>query len=97
MANTPEGKIKRKVTKMLKELGIWYFMPQAGPYGRAGVPDYICCVKGELVGIECKADHTRLPTKLQLQCMNQIEKSGGKCFVVYDDKSLGVVRTYVSR
>ena len=38
MSSTPEGKIKRKLDKMLKSENIWYYSPQAGPFGRAGFP-----------------------------------------------------------
>lgn len=95
MATTPEGKIKNKLDKILKRAGVWYFSPQAGPFGRAGIPDRIAIVGGRFIGIECKADASKKPTALQMQCMEQIEKAGGKCFVVYDDNSLDVVRKYI--
>ena len=56
MSSTPEGKIKRKLDKMLKSENIWYYSPQAGPFGRAGIPDRVAIVDGRFVGIECKAD-----------------------------------------
>ena len=55
MAQTPEGKVKDAVKKILKSLNIYYFMPATGGYGRSGVPDIVCCVKGLFVAIECKA------------------------------------------
>ena len=66
MSNTPEGKIKRKLDKVLKQEGVWFFNPQAGPFGRAGIPDKIACIGGKFVGIECKADKTKtkgIPSK----------------------------------
>jgi len=92
---TPEGRIKAKVDKMLSQLRVWSFSPQAGPFGRAGIPDRILCANGSFIGIEVKADRTKKPTRLQVQCMAQIEASGGKCFVVYDDETLSVAREYI--
>lgn len=96
MSSTPEGKIKRKLDKMLKSENIWYYSPQAGPFGRAGIPDRVAIVDGRFVGIECKADRTKKPTALQLSCMKQIEAAGGKCFVVFDDETIEEVRTYIN-
>jgi hypothetical protein len=92
---TPESKVKAKVDKMLNQLGVWFFSPQAGPFGRAGIPDRIACVNGHFVGIEVKADASKKPTKLQLDCMAKIEASGGKCFVVCDDETLAMARDYI--
>jgi len=92
---TPEGAVKRKVDRMLTRVGVWFFSPQAGPYGRAGIPDRLVCAKGKFVGIEVKADASKKPTRLQTSCMAQIEASGGRCFVVYDDATLEQVRQYL--
>ena len=92
---TPESAVKRKVDRMLSQLGVWFFSPQAGPHGRAGIPDRIVCARGHFVGIEVKADATKHPTRLQKSCMAQIEVSGGKCFVVYDDATLEAARRYL--
>lgn len=92
---TPESKVKAKVDKMLSQLGVWFFSPQAGPFGRAGIPDRIVCVNGYFVGIEVKADVKSKPTKLQIDCMAKIERAGGKCFVVYDDATLAIARDYI--
>jgi hypothetical protein len=93
---TPEGKVKAKVDRLLVQSGVWFFSPQAGPYGRAGIPDRIACVDGRFVGIEVKADGTKKPTRLQVQCMEKIEASGGRCFVVYNDDTLEQLKTYIS-
>lgn len=92
---TPEAKIKLKVDRALQQLKIWFFSPQAGPFGRAGIPDRILCVNGHFVGIECKADRSKKPTRLQVDCMRKIEAAGGKCFLVYDDASLEEAIEYI--
>jgi hypothetical protein len=95
MATTPEGRIKRRLDKMLKEEGVWFYSPQAGPFGVSGIPDRVACVLGRFVGIECKADKTKKPTALQEKCMRDIEAAGGKCFVAYDDETIAAVRDYI--
>ena len=95
MATTPEGKIKKKLDMMLKKEGVWFFSPQAGPFGRAGIPDRVAIVGGMFVGIECKADASKKPTALQIKCMEDIEMAGGKCFVVYDTETTEEVRLFI--
>jgi len=92
---TPEGAVKRKLDKMLVECKVWFYSPQAGPFGRAGIPDRVVIVDGLFVGIECKADKTKKPTRLQQNCMQQIEAAGGKCFLVYDDETIEEVRGFI--
>jgi hypothetical protein len=96
MATTPEGRIKNKLDKMLKFERVWFYSPQAGPFGRAGVPDRVAILGGRFIGIECKADRTKKPTALQLKCMKEIEMAGGKCFVVYDDETIDEVREFIN-
>lgn len=95
MATTPEGKIKRKLDVMLKKHKVWYFSPQSGPFGRAGIPDRLAVVQGRLIGIEAKSDKTKKPTALQTKCMEEIEHHGGKCFLVFDDVTISEVEEYI--
>jgi hypothetical protein len=95
MATTPEGRVKARLDKMLKAEGVWYYSPQAGPFGVAGIPDRVAIVAGQFVGIECKADKTKKPTALQTKCMGDIERAGGKCFVAYDDETIAAVQHYI--
>ncbi len=96
MGMTPEGKIKKKLDTMLKGLGVWYYSPQAGPFGSSGIPDRVVCCHGQFIGVEAKADAKKEPTALQAKCMKDIEKAGGKCFVVYDDFTILEVYNYLS-
>jgi Holliday junction resolvase len=87
-ASTPESRIKRRVTAALKELGLWYFFPASGAFGKAGIPDIVTIApNGQFIGIECKADPSKKPTVLQLQCGKQIVAAGGNWFLVrsYED------------
>ena len=94
---TPEGRIKNKLDRMLKlyHSVVWYFCPQAGAFGRAGVPDRIVCVDGYFIGIEVKADAKKRPTKLQEKCMADIEKVGGRCFIVNSDETIAAVERFI--
>lgn len=92
---TPEGKIKSALDKMLKVEKVWYFSPQAGPYGVSGIPDRIAIVCGTFVGIECKADSKCTMTALQERCKEQIENAGGKFFLVFDKATIEDVRQWI--
>lgn len=84
MATTPEGKVKRVVTKQLREMGAYYFFPATGGYGRSGVPDIVGCYKGRFFGIECKAGKN-IPTALQQKNLRDIHQAGGFQVVVNED------------
>jgi hypothetical protein len=90
MATTPEGRVKKKVTDMLKKHKVWYYMPVSGGFGSHGIPDFVGCVRGRFIGIECKADANKKLTPLQMAVRNEIENAFGLYFVVYDDASLTV-------
>lgn len=92
---TPEGAIKAKLDKMLRSEGVWFFSPQAGPYGVAGIPDRILIVCGTFVGVECKADAKKEMTALQKLRRKEIEEAGGVYFLVYDEQTIMSVRNYI--
>ena len=94
---TPEGRIKHKLDTALKQLGVWYYSPQSGPFGRAGIPDRVAIHKGRFIRIECKAAAKKKPTALQNKCMKEIDNAGGKCFLVYDEETIQEVVNYVTR
>jgi hypothetical protein len=83
---TPEKKVKARAVEVIKNLGGWWFFPQSGPYGRAGIPDIIMCYQGRFVGVECKAGTKGIKklTKLQEQEIKKIRAAGGVA-TVFDD------------
>lgn len=83
---TPEGKVKDKVRKILKEHNVYYFMPATGGYGKSGVPDFVCCVDGVFVGIECKANGN-MPTPLQSREIDLIRAAKGYAMVIREDNT----------
>ena len=98
MSSTPEAKMKKKVDAVLKELGIWFFAPQSGIYGRSGIPDRIACVNGRMVGIEVKAPGAkRGVTALQEKTMKEMMAAGASCFVVGSDEALETMRASLVR
>ncbi len=82
---TPEGKVKAKVVKALKELDAFYFFPATGGYGRAGIPDIVGCYRGIFFAIECKAAGKK-PTALQLKALTEIDARQGVTFIVVGDE-----------
>jgi Holliday junction resolvase len=78
---TPEGKVKAKVVKLLKARGVYYFFPATHGYGRSGVPDIICCLRGKFVAVECKAGKNTT-TALQDREIDAIRNAGGDVFVI---------------
>jgi Holliday junction resolvase len=84
MAMTPEAKVKNKVVKLLKAAGVYYFYASTHGFGRSGVPDLVCCLKGKFVGIECKAGKNK-PTPLQEKEMAAIRDAGGTTLVVNEE------------
>ena len=93
MANTPEGKVKDKIKKILKAHGIYYAMPHGAGFGNAGVPDFLCCWKGKFVAVEAKANGGRT-TALQDKNLSDIEASGGTAWVV-DENNIHVFEIWI--
>lgn len=52
---TPEGRVKLSIKTFLKTTDAWWYMPVQNGMGVTGIPDFILCVRGRFVGIECKA------------------------------------------
>lgn len=96
-ATTPENRIKRKLSKMLREKKIWYFFPANNGFGKAGIPDLIAIVDGLFLGLECKADPSKKPTALQAKCGEEIEKAGGAWFVVNSDAMIDYIKEFIER
>ena len=81
MAQTPEGKVKDKIKKILKANNVYFAMPMGTGYGNAGVPDFLCCVGGRFVAVEAKTQGNKT-TALQEKNLDEIEECGGHAWVV---------------
>ena len=60
-----ETKIQRQIQGYLRNLGAYEFKVHGEIFMRAGIPDIICCYKGQFIGIEVK-DEGNKPSELQL-------------------------------
>lgn len=80
MATTPENKVKKKVSAMLKEYGAYSFMPVQAGYGQPAL-DYYCCYKGWFLAVETKAPGKKMTTRQQLTA-RQITNAGGIVFCI---------------
>ena len=83
---TPEGKVKRKFSAMLKEYGAYYEMPVPSGFGKSGL-DYTGCYNGRFFSIEAKKPGAK-PTPRQEITISEIQKAGGLAFVIDGDLSL---------
>ncbi len=90
---TPEGKIKEKVKRLLKEFGIYYHMPVMNGMG-APTLDFDATAWGFSLVIETKAPK-EYPTERQLVTMQEQSEAGAFVFVVRDDESLLYLRCYL--
>lgn len=79
----PEHKVKQIIKEQLTSLGeeCWFYMPVAGPYAVAGIPDFIGCYRGMMFGIEAKAIGGRT-TMWQERHLAGIKQAGGYAAVV---------------
>jgi hypothetical protein len=95
MAMTPERRVKTQVRKVLDKLGAYYVMPVTGGYGNSGAPDFLVCLQGRFIGIECKAGKNTT-TPLQEKNLRQVERSGGIALVI-NDENVGVFEETLGR
>lgn len=86
VGDTPEGKVKRKVSKLLKaSKGTYYFMPVQTGYGSPTL-DYLGCSRGRAFAIETKAPGKQ-PTARQKVIINEMKQAGMKVFVIAGNPS----------
>jgi hypothetical protein len=81
MAGTPEGKVKRRVSQILKRADdCYFFMPVQTGYGSPTL-DYLGSSKGRAFAIETKAPG-KVPTVRQWAIINEMKSVGMKVFVI---------------
>ena len=77
-----EKTIVNQILKYLKSLpDCFSFKEHGGMYGRAGLPDIMCCYRGCFVAFEVKTAVGKL-TKLQEATLRDINDAGGCAFKV---------------
>jgi hypothetical protein len=82
MATTPEGRVKAKVSEILKSYApyVAYFMPVPAGYGKAML-DYHGTVLGMSFAIETKAPGKK-PTPRQKLTIKYLRDAGEKVFII---------------
>jgi hypothetical protein len=84
MAQTPEGRVKQKVSSLLKATsGLYYDMPVPGGFGGSTL-DYVGCHLGRFFAIETKRPGGK-PTPRQRQIIARMEAAGAKVCVIDGD------------
>jgi hypothetical protein len=101
---TPEGRIKKMVTKGLDAIEarhpgkVTRWMPVLRGMGRPML-DYVLCVNGHFVMIETKRDAKHKPTPIQLQTIASAWAAGARVWVIYDqqtcDDALSAIETLI--
>jgi len=77
-----ESGIVKKIMKYLKSIPQCFcWKEHGGMYGTAGIPDIICCFRGEFVAFEVKTA-TGKTTALQDVTIGKINACGGTAVVV---------------
>ena len=85
---TPEGKVKRKVSRLLKETEyVYYHMPVQNGMGRPTL-DYVGCHMGRFFAIETKAPGKK-PTARQKLTMQEMESAGAEVFLIDSVDAIG--------
>lgn len=84
MADTPEGRVKKKIKAVLKNHNaqMYGFWPVPSGYG-ASTLDFIGCHRGHFFAIEAKAPGED-PTPRQRDCIKQMREAGGTVFLIDD-------------
>ena len=80
MAQTPEGRVKDKVKKVLKKHRAYYHMPVQNGMGKPTL-DFVGCKAGQFFGIETKAPGKKM-TERQLLTQREMEAAGGVVFCI---------------
>ncbi len=93
MAATAEGKVKAKVSALLKQYGAYYHMPVQNGMGKPSL-DYIVCHRGRFAGVETKAGN-KLPTPRQEGTIAEMRAAGGATFIVNEVGGLDELRFWL--
>ncbi len=83
MAQTKEGKVKERVKRVLTKFGAYWHMPVMNGLGAPSL-DFVGCYERLYFAIETKAPGGK-PTPRQLNTIAEIERAGGKVFVIDGD------------
>jgi hypothetical protein len=83
MAKTPEGKVKDRVKKLLKEYNAYYHMVVTNGMGEPTL-DFIGCYLGRFFAIETKAHNKQMTPRQELTAF-AMREAGGAVFLINDE------------
>jgi len=92
---TPEGRVKEKVKKVLREHNAYYHCPVQNGMGAPSL-DFIGCHKSSYFSIETKAGKGK-PTPRQETTIKQIRDAGGLAFVINEHDGLEALTEWLTR
>lgn len=81
-----EGHVKKAVRELAEFVGAYHVMSVPVGYGKQGIPDFLLCVRGRLVGVETKFRTNRVSAH-QVRELKAIHQAGG-ISVVANEKGL---------
>lgn len=91
-----EAEFSRKLQKILRGRGWWVVKYHASRYTPEGIPDLLCCYKGQFIGLELKRDNKSKLTQWQTLVGHRIQEKGGLFYRVdptnYEDVIADVER-----
>lgn len=90
---TPEGKVKDKIKKLLKQHHAYFTMPVMTGFATNGTPDFAVCSHGRYLAIEAKAGDAA-PTELQWARLTEVQRAGGSTMVI-NEYNLNVLETWL--
>jgi len=90
---TPEGRVKAKVKVLLKKYDAYWHCPVQNGMGAPSL-DFICCLRGKYFGIETKAGNKK-PTPRQETTISEIQKAGGRAFVVNEESGMDLLEMWL--
>lgn len=76
-----EKALQRKIIRWLKDNGAFVVKYHGGVYTEAGIPDVLCCYKGQFLAFELKVKNNTT-TKIQDFKIDRIRKAGGIAEVI---------------
>jgi len=99
---TPEGRIKAKFNKRIKEIQARYpgrlfvRMPVTRGMGKP-LLDYLFCANGKFIAVEAKRDENHKITPQQKATMAEINNAMGMVFCVCDEGTIDCVATIIDK
>jgi hypothetical protein len=79
----PEARLVKKIQALIKKERGWCVKIHGGdnPFQQVGIPDLLCCVRGQFVGLEVKQPGEEA-SPMQKKVLREIEAAGGIAAVV---------------